>query len=45
MTDPENRCFNMPAQPGMVLMHPVEGKVILNSEDQTTLRSGIGKLV
>jgi hypothetical protein len=21
----ENRCYNMPAQPGMVLMHPVKG--------------------
>ena len=40
-----NRCYNMPAQPGMVLMHPVKGKEILKSEDQTTLRSGVGKLM
>jgi hypothetical protein len=26
-------------------MGPVEGKEILNSEDQTTLRSGVGKLM
>jgi hypothetical protein len=40
-----NRCYNTPAQPGTVLMHPVEGKEILNPEDQTTLRSGVGKLM
>jgi hypothetical protein len=40
-----NRCYNMPAQPGMVLMRPAEGKEILNSEDQTMLRSGVGKLM
>jgi hypothetical protein len=33
----------MPAQPGTVLMRPVKGKEVLNSEDQTTLRSGMGK--
>ncbi len=40
-----NRCYNMPAQPGMVLMHPVKGKEVLNPEDQTMLRSGVGKLM
>jgi hypothetical protein len=40
-----NRYYNMPAQPGTVLVHPVEGKEILNSEDQTMLRSGMGKLM
>ena len=40
-----NRCYNTPAQPGTVLMRPVEGKEILNSEDQTKLRSGMGKLM
>jgi hypothetical protein len=29
----------------MVLMHPVEGEEVLKPEDQTTLRSGVGKLV
>jgi hypothetical protein len=38
-----NRCYNTPAQPGMVLMHPVEGKEVLKPEDQTKLRSGVGK--
>jgi hypothetical protein len=40
-----NRCYNMPAQLGMVLVHPVEGKEVLEPEDQTTLRSGVGKLM
>jgi hypothetical protein len=40
-----NRCYNTPAQPGMVLMHPVEGKEALKPEDQTTLRSGVGNLM
>jgi hypothetical protein len=40
-----NRCYNTPAQPGTVLMHPVEGKKNLNSEDQAILRSGVGKLM
>jgi hypothetical protein len=35
----------MPAQPGTVLMHPVEGEEVLKPEDQTTLRSGVGKLI
>ncbi len=39
-----NRCYNMPAQPGMVLMPPVKGEEVLKPEDQTTLRSGVGKL-
>ncbi len=26
-------------------MHPVKGIEVLNSEDQTTLRSGVGKLM
>ncbi len=40
-----NRCYNTPAQPGMVLMCPVEGKEVLKHEDQTMLRSGVGKLM
>jgi hypothetical protein len=40
-----NRYYNTPAQPGMVLMHPVEGKEVLKPEDQTMLRSGVGKLL
>jgi hypothetical protein len=40
-----NKCYNTPAQPGMVLMRPGQGKEVLNSEDQTTLRSGMGKLM
>jgi hypothetical protein len=40
-----NRCYNMPAQPGMVLMRPVVGKEVLKPEDQTILRSGVGKLM
>jgi hypothetical protein len=40
-----NKCYNMPAQPGMVLMRPGQGKEVLNSEDQTTLRYGVGKLM
>ncbi len=40
-----NRSYNTPAQPVMVLMHPVKGEDVLNSEDQTTLRSGMGKLM
>jgi hypothetical protein len=35
----------MPAQPGKVLMHPVEGKEVCKPEDHTTLRSGVGKLM
>jgi hypothetical protein len=40
-----NKCYNTSAQPGMVLMRPVQGKEVLNSEDQTMLRSGMGKLM
>jgi hypothetical protein len=40
-----NRCYNTPAQSGMVLMCPVKGKEVLKPEDQTTLRSGVGKLM
>jgi hypothetical protein len=40
-----NKCYNMPAQPGMVLMRPGQGKEVLNSEDQTTLRSSMQKLM
>jgi hypothetical protein len=40
-----NRCYNTPAPPGMVLMHPVKGKELIKPEDQTTLRSGVGKLI
>ncbi len=39
------RCYNMPAQPGTVLMHPTEGEEVLSVTDQTTLRSGMGKLM
>jgi hypothetical protein len=34
-----------PAQPGTVLMHPVEGKEVHKPEDQTRLRTGVGKLI
>ncbi len=37
-----NRCYNTPAQPETVLMHPVKGEEVLNSEDQIMLRSGVG---
>ena len=40
-----SKCYNMPAQPGTVLMHPGQGKEVLNSGDQTTLRSGVRKLM
>jgi hypothetical protein len=40
-----NKCYNTPAQPGMVLMRPVKDKEVLKPEDQTTLRSGVGKLM
>jgi hypothetical protein len=39
------RCYNMPAQPGTVLMHPTEGKEVLSATDQTRLISGMGKLM
>ena len=39
------RCYNTPAQPGTVLMHPTEGEEVLSAKDQTTLRSGVGKLM
>ncbi len=39
------RCYNMPAQPGTVLMRPTEGKEVLSVTNQTTLRSGMGKLM
>ncbi len=35
----------MPAQPGTVLMHPTEDEEVLSATDQTTLRSGMGKLM
>jgi hypothetical protein len=37
--------LNTPATPGTVLMHPAESDNVLNPIDQTTLRSGIGKLM
>jgi hypothetical protein len=40
-----NRCYNTPAQPGTVLMHPVKGEEVLKPEDYTMLRSGVGKLM
>jgi hypothetical protein len=39
------RYYNTPAQPGTVLMHPTKGKEVLSATDQTTLRSGMGKLM
>ncbi len=39
------RCYNKPAQPGMVLMKPVDDSKLLSDEDQCTLRSCIGKLL
>jgi hypothetical protein len=39
------RCYNTPAQPGTVSMRPTEGEEVLSANDQTTLRSGMGKLV
>jgi hypothetical protein len=39
------RCYNMPAQPGTVLMRPTKGEEVLSATDQTTLRSGVGKLM
>jgi hypothetical protein len=35
--------FNTPATPGTVLKKPVEGNVLLTSENQTLYRSGVGK--
>jgi hypothetical protein len=40
-----NRCYNKPAQPGMVLMRPVKGEEVLKPEDQIMLRPGVGKLM
>jgi len=40
-----NRCYNTPAQPGTVLMRPAESEDVLSPADQTTLRSGVGKLM
>jgi hypothetical protein len=40
-----NRYCNTPAQPGMVLMHPVTCEEVFKPKDQTTLRSGVGKLM
>ncbi len=39
------RCYNTPAQPGTVLMHPTKGEEVLSANNQTTLRSGMGKLM
>jgi hypothetical protein len=39
------RCYNTPATLGIMLMCPAEGDNILNPVDQTTLRSGVGKLM
>jgi hypothetical protein len=42
----EKKCYNTPVQPGMVLMKPPEdSNQLLDSEDQSKLRSGIGKLL
>jgi hypothetical protein len=40
-----NRCYNTPAQPGTVLMRPTEDEEVLSATNQTTLRSGVGKLM
>jgi hypothetical protein len=32
-------------QPGTILMHPAKGEEVLKPQDQTTLRSGVGKLM
>ena len=39
------RSYNTPAQPGTVLMKPVENGEVLSREAQSILRSGIGKLM
>jgi hypothetical protein len=40
------RCYNTPAQPGTVLMKSAKGNdKLLDSKAQSTLRSGIGKLL
>jgi hypothetical protein len=36
------RCYNMPANPGAVLMHPAEGDDGLSPKDQMMQRSGMG---
>jgi hypothetical protein len=41
----KEKCHNTPAIPGTVLKKPAEDRNVLNSEDQTILRSGIGKLM
>ncbi len=41
----EKKCHNMPAVPGTVLKKPAEDGKVLSSEDQTIIRSGIGKLM
>ncbi len=39
------QCYDTPAQSGMVLMKPVDDSKLLSDEDQSTLRSGIVKLL
>ncbi len=40
------RCYNTPAQPGTVLMKPpIDSNQLLDSKEQSKLRSGIGKLL
>ena len=41
----KGKCHNTPAVPGTVLKKPAEDANVLNREDQTILRSGIGKLM
>ena len=41
----KEKCHNTPAVPGTVLKKPAEDGNVLNSKDQTILRSGIGKLI
>jgi hypothetical protein len=41
----KEKCHNAPAIPGTVLKKPAEDGNVLNSKDQTILRSGIGKLM
>jgi hypothetical protein len=41
-----NKCFNTPAKPGTVLKKVADdSEDLLNSEEQSTLRAGIGKLM
>jgi hypothetical protein len=41
----KEKCHNTPAVPGTVLKKPAEDGNVFNSQDQTVIRSGIGKLM